>query len=34
MLCDRLDIDVLSESRVRDHLDTLDMFGLLQKRKK
>jgi len=29
-LCDRLDIDVLSESRVRDHLDTLDMFGLLE----
>ncbi|CDK40328.1 Cdc6/Cdc18 family protein [Halorubrum sp. AJ67] len=29
-LCNRLDIDVLSESRVRDHLDTLDMFGLLE----
>jgi cell division control protein 6 len=29
-LCERLDINVLSESRVRDHLDTLDMFGLLE----
>lgn len=29
-ICDRLDMDTLSESRVRDHLDTLDMFGLLE----
>lgn len=30
-LCSRLDADTLSESRVRDHLDTLEMFGLLEK---
>jgi cell division control protein 6 len=30
-LCERLDSDTLSESRVRDHLDTLEMFGLLEK---
>ncbi|GGN21249.1 cell division control protein Cdc6 [Halarchaeum nitratireducens] len=30
-LCDRVDADTLSESRVRDHLDTLEMFGLLEK---
>jgi cell division control protein 6 len=29
-ICKRLDMDTLSESRVRDHLDTLDMFGLLE----
>lgn len=29
-LCDRLDIDILSESRIRDHLNTLEMFGLLE----
>ncbi|MFC7198909.1 Cdc6/Cdc18 family protein [Halospeciosus flavus] len=30
-LCDRIDADTLSESRIRDHLDTLEMFGLLEK---
>ena len=29
-VCERVDADVLSESRVRDHLDTLDMFGLIE----
>lgn len=29
-ICEQLDIDTLSESRVRDHLDTLEMFGLLE----
>lgn len=30
-LCEKLNTDTLSESRVRDHLDTLEMFGLLEK---
>lgn len=30
-LCEHLEKDTLSESRVRDHLDTLDMFGLLER---
>lgn len=29
-VCERVGVDVLSESRVRDHLDTLDMFGLIE----
>lgn len=33
-LCNRLDIDTLSESRVRDHLNTLEMFGLLEANEK
>lgn len=33
-LCDRLDIDTLSESRIRDHLNTLEMFGLLEANEK
>jgi len=31
-VCQRVDVDVLSESRVRDHLNTLDMFGLIEAR--
>lgn len=29
-ISDQLEMDTLSESRVRDHLDTLNMFGLLE----
>lgn len=29
-LCEKIGTDVLSESRVRDHIDTLEMFGLAE----
>jgi len=33
-LCAQIDADTLSESRIRDHINTLEMFGLLESNEK